>query len=47
MEGYSADGEIKDFEEKFWSQNSEWMKFSNPISWPPNHVPAQIPQLRF
>jgi hypothetical protein len=47
MEGYSADGEIRDSQGQMWSQNSEWMRFSNPISLPPNHVPAEIPQLRF
>ncbi len=47
MEGYNADGEIRDSEGQIWSQNSEWMRFSNPISLPPNHVPTEIPQSRF
>src|ERR1700738_4582182 len=47
MEGYSADGEIRDSKGQIWSQNSEWMRFSNPIFLPPNHVLAKIPQLRF
>jgi hypothetical protein len=47
MEGYSADGEFRESEEHIWSQKSEWMRFSNPIFLPPNHVPAYIPQLRF
>ena len=47
MKGYSADGEIRDSKGQIWSQNSEWMRFLNPISLPPNHVPTEIPQLRF